>query len=125
MITFAGTARLVAQPKLIAKNDWQIAAGSLWWKFQDRKAEGGKASSFADFSFIGKRAQLLSEQPKGKELFFSGEIVLQRWKDKSGEERQKLFLRAKEWEFVGPAPEKKETHPIEAMADPPEDDIPF
>lgn len=89
----------------------------------NKKTKNGDTVTFVDFKAFGKTAELMVKYiGKGDKVLLDGELQLDRWQTKDGDNRSKLVMYVNTATFMP----KAATGQVEsATADIPDEDIPF
>ena len=104
-------------------------------KWRDRvTSEQKEETTFVDVSAFGRTAETINQYfHKGDQIFVSGRLRLEQWKQADGTQRSKVSVVCEQFEFVGsrdrvadapPATPTPQSRPVTTPAAP-EEDLPF
>lgn len=81
-------------------------------------------TTFVDFTAWGRHAEILQQFcPKGRTVLIEGALRQDKWKDKEGNNRSKLFVNVEDVKLLGSKSDNAQKEP--AMAGSGSDDLPF
>ena len=85
------------------KSGIPVCSASLAVNEKFPTAEGGykEDTLFVDLSIWDKRGEAFQEHfTKGKSVFVKGVLKLNKWEDRDGNKKQKLYVQVQDWRFV-------------------------